>query len=690
MVAAADEAERLGAAVSLLPCSRLSSLLSSQPRLFAGDTIAASGRLVRDLDALPPAAAARVRVLLLGHCPLVSLRGVSQFPALERLSLVGCASLRDWDELRALAACPNLAHVALSGSGLSEAPFYRARALCALGAQSPLLSFDGVRTDGAELTAARRALRVRDAALVGLVAGEWRAWGLALVTRTQSVAAQLASRHETSPAYIAPRRPDIARLLAEWDARLPRRALPGELQPPLIALLEGELEWKAAAFAGPPIGVNPKAPPAAGAKKLTATAHHALALTIPPLPPALRADALRWASALAALAAVQASVLGELFLLAAAAADATLASRERAALRDPGGRVKAALEDAEAERAERCERDTLRTLTVAVSVPAVAGPGPGLLAQPLALAAKNTNPNLINNNRATATLNARAARRSRPPETEEDSGSVSCASTAHSEVLMAEAVARVAARGGLALGGGGGGEAGAAGLRASNMSEVSHAAVSHAAVSHAAVAHSSAVSAFAPSFAPPERDVDAEAAMGRLVAAVSRRGGGGAVSAGTPLLVPAPPPPPPPRRTFSIPSHHRTPFLDAADASDADAAAALIDARIATELLTLDAPALRLLAAGLAAKLRRFAFANARNAALAAERLTAADLELYEMNERVTVAEAQAERAERTAAVALAAAEAAHVAAAEATAKTDTEAGELRVQLAVLLARLKS
>ena len=672
MLAAAADVERLNAATTLLPCSRLSSLLAAQPRLFAGDTIAASGRLVRDIDTLPTAAAARVRVLLLGHCPLESLSGISQFPALERLSLVGCTSLRDWNELRLLHACPNLTHVALSGSGLSDAPFYRARALVALGSQSrPLSSFDGVRTDATELAAARRALRVRDAALVGLVAGEWRAWGLALMTRSQAVAAELAARgnNNGSDGFIAPRRPDITLLTAEWDARLPRRAPSGEPQPTLIALLESDLEWKAAAFAGPSSDNNhantPNTKPLMKNVKNTkentsaAAAAPALALTIPPLPPALRADALRWASALAALAAVQASVLGELALLVNAAADATLAARERAAQRDPCGRVAAAIEDAEVEREARCERAAARAAQQTIQQhKATTQPRQSLLPPPPSAKLKVNN---TNNNYATSTLHARAARRLRPRDTDDDTAS---------EALLIEAVSRVAAqRGGLVNGG-----------------------IISKALPPTVIVE------------PSVRDFDAEAeAMGRLVAAVSRRVGVGTFSTPTPMPtptsylptpLPAPPssaplPPssllPPSRSTRAIPS----PFLDAADAGDADAAAALSDARVAAELSTLGAPALRLLAAGLAAKLRRFASANARNAALAAERLTAADLEVYELSEKLFVAEARLERAEATAATALGAAEAARAAAAEATAATESEAAELRAQLSQLLARIK-
>jgi hypothetical protein len=139
-----------------------------------GDLRATRARILRVLDALPPAQCARCASVYLGHNLLRSLRGIEQFSACATLSLAG-NPLGSWAELRRLHALRRLRHLTLADTPLAAAPHYRARALVALcdGGGLALASLDGAPVGPGELAAARATLRAHR----GVVEVSWARGG---------------------------------------------------------------------------------------------------------------------------------------------------------------------------------------------------------------------------------------------------------------------------------------------------------------------------------------------------------------------------------------------------------------------------------------------------------------------------------------------------------------------------------
>lgn len=312
-----------------VPC-RLSSLYATCPHLFDSSRVNASSRFVCVLDALPPAVAGSVRDVHLGHNALRSLAGVEQFAACERLTLEG-NPLSAWREVERLGALRRLTAVSFVGTPLASRPLYRPRALALLvdALSLPIAAFDGVPVAPQELPAARRSLRAYDATIGAALTSEWRIWGLATLRARFAVHAEILTARGALGAPPLP--PDVRRVLAWWDAAGPElrpgvasaHLLPGPdvacagstgcFPVSLLCVMLDELESKAAAF-------------------LPSRLHHD--------------EDAAWASAFAALASLQASVAAELQLLVHAAADSVDLARRTRASRDVAGLVSSALDAA--------------------------------------------------------------------------------------------------------------------------------------------------------------------------------------------------------------------------------------------------------------------------------------------------------------------------------------------------------
>lgn len=576
---AAEEkrAAAVASASAALSCPRLSTLFAHAPGLFSGDAVKASSRLLRCLDPLPRVAAERARSLFFSHNLIVSLAGIEQFRGARTISLAA-NEIASWAEVARLRALPRLAHIAFTDNPIARTPFYRARLIVGLvdGARLPLETVDGARVDAGEVEESRAALRIYDAALAGLLASEWRIWGLAGAVKRFALHEELAlaawggaARAPRGAAAAgapppAPSRPDVGRIMALWTAQYSQSAGASMIdfsdneiafEDALTKVLVKEIEVKATAYV--------RVAPAAAASAL-----------------APRAEAARWASAFSILSSVQASVAAELCLLADSGAEACAGVRSRIAARDAGGRISAAVDAEAAARTDQAQRVTRTHLASTTES--------------------------VKNFRQLASIDGLSV----------DNGSEA------SEARFQEAVTRVAGR----------------------------------------VAETGFLGSAAVSSAPPL------SALGRLVKVVSR-GGGNPAPAPTGTPVPAP------TQTAG---------------TDIDTIATFSDADLAKELEGLDAPALRVLVSGLAIKLKRFAEANTHNAALAAERITAAQVVVDSMSARVIAAESARADAEREAEAARRAAREATAAAQHATAVVSAEAEELKGHLAQLHERVSA